>query len=374
MKAQNLPAAAPESRLVLHYTGADDDRGGVISVIHGLAGAGRFECVLGVNPGFAQRRVPPLRTRELPSLRGETINPRTLWRARIVAREVRAWLAEAPANVFHGHSRAGLAVALWLARSSERRVVASVHCYGRQRWFYRWAARQLDGRLYWLSPAMKRYYGVGDSSWTQCVPGCVPAAEATAGPRVLASDGVVRLGGVGLLVPWKRWHLVLEALARLPGATRSKLRFEHIGGANDSALTQQYAAELRTRTIALGLDDCVVWRGEQPSSAPFLREIDCLVVASRREPFSVAMLEALQAGVPVLAADSGGAQDILTPPRNGWLFCSGDAGDLARSLTMLAESEALRGVQIELADLARFVAPAVAEQWERIYARVSAGD
>ena len=34
-------------------------------------------------------------------------------------------------------------VALWLARAGERRVVVSVHCYGRQRWFYRWAARQL---------------------------------------------------------------------------------------------------------------------------------------------------------------------------------------------------------------------------------------
>ena len=51
---------AGKSHTVLHYTGADDDRGGVMSAVRALATADRFTCVLGVNPGFRQHRQPPL--------------------------------------------------------------------------------------------------------------------------------------------------------------------------------------------------------------------------------------------------------------------------------------------------------------------------
>ena len=162
---------------VLHYVGADDDRGGIVSVVRALAGAGQFQCVLGVNRGFRQRRSPPLAAFELPALDGEVLRLRTLWRARAVAREVGRWLETEPGRIFHGHSRAGLAVALWLERVGETRVAVSVHCYGRRRWFYRWAAGRLGSRLFWLSPAMREYYGVGGDGWTGCIPGCVPAAD-----------------------------------------------------------------------------------------------------------------------------------------------------------------------------------------------------
>ena len=50
--------SGPASFPVLHYTGATDDRGGVMSVVHALATTGYFECVLGVREvGFAHHRV-----------------------------------------------------------------------------------------------------------------------------------------------------------------------------------------------------------------------------------------------------------------------------------------------------------------------------
>jgi glycosyltransferase involved in cell wall biosynthesis len=360
--------------IVLHYLGYANDDGGIVSVVRALAGADRFTCVLGLNRGAQQHRAPALPVVGLSPLAGETHGLRTFWRARAVAREARKWLCAEPARVFHGHSRAGLAVALWLARAGERRMVVSVHCYGRQRWFYRWAARRLGDRLYWLSPAMKEYYGVPTRTepWARCIPECVPKSATRRESRVTNPEGVVQFGGIGLLVPWKRWHLVLEALALVPEPTRRRMHFRHIGGTGDSPEAQRYATELHTRTSELGLDATVTWLGEQPSSSPFLREIDCLVVASRGEPFSVAMLEALQAGVPVLAADSGGARDIIVPSRNGWLFRSGDAADLARMLAMLAESDGLGGVQAASVDLRRFTASVVAEQWARVYERLLA--
>lgn len=357
---------------VLHYIGANDDRGGIVSVVRGLATAQRFECVLGVNRGFVPRRSPRLPVVEMPPLAGEELGVRTFWRARLVARAAAEWLAADRARIFHGHSRAGLAVALRLRALGERRVVVSMHCYGRQRWFYRWAARRLGPCLFWLSPAMKGYYGVPDGDgWAQCIPGCVPLAGATPAPRQFVPGGTLHLGGAGMLVEWKRWHLVLAALARLPAAVRARVRFAHIGATIDER-SSRYADSLRASTVELGLADRVEWRGEQPGTAALLQEIHCLVVASWREPLSVAMLEALRAGVPVLASESGGNTDVVRPPRNGWFFRPDDPADLAGQIARLVETDALAQIAIGPEDIARFDAHAVAAQWAQVYARLTA--
>lgn len=327
----------------------------------------RFSCVLGVNPGFQQLRTPPLPTLSFPPLGGETISLGGLWRARGVAREVAGWLTEDGSRIFHGHSRAGLLVAWWLARRGQSRVIASVHCYGRQRGFYRWVARALGARLYWLTPTMRRYYGLPGRSWDQCIPACVSALNTSKRAITLGRNGTCTLGGIGTLVEWKGWHLILSALAALPVDVRERLRFRHIGGPEGTAASRAYAERLHTQTTALGLGSIIEWRGPQPSAAPLLDETDALIVASRSEPCSVAMLEALQRGVPVLAADSGGALDVIRPPLNGWLFRTGNVTSLAHALARLADPVIRAEVKVDPAELDRFLAPRVAAQWEEIY-------
>jgi glycosyltransferase involved in cell wall biosynthesis len=364
-----MPAPAPPT--VLHYTGYDDDRGGIMSVLAALADTGAFDCVLGVNEGFGARRFSALRTLELPPLAAERLGVATLWRVRAVARAIQAWLAADASRVFHGHSRAGLAVALRLHALGERRVVATVHCYGRRRWYYRRAARRLADRLFWLSPAMKRHYGLpvdARDPWAGCLPGCVPER---AGPsRIVGSDTVLRLAGVGTLTPWKRWHVVLDALTRLPEELRSQVVFRHVGGTDGSAASQAYAEKLRRQTRTRGLDGVVTWRGEAPSADAVLADSDALVVASAREPFSVAMLEALFGGVPVIAADSGGAADLVAPPVNGWLFRTDDPADLARAIGELAATVRRGAIEIDRAGLQRFTAAASAAQHGAVYRRL----
>jgi len=357
-----------EGQTVLHFVAADADRGGILSVVRALAGAEEFGCVLGVNPGFVQTRAPRLETWEAPRMAGEVITLRNFWRARAGARAVRDWLRADRRRVYHGHSRAGMLVGLWLAWLGERRAVVSVHCYGRQRWFYRAIARRLGARLYWLSPAMRRYYGLSDRSWEQCIPSCVPAVAAGTGPRARPPPAHrLRLGGMGLIVRVKGWHLVIEALASLPPALRARVTFDHIGAPDDTAAGRSYAREVRQLARARGVESQVRWRGEELSSQALLADIDALVVATTNEALSVAMLEALAAGVPVLAADSGGPMDVLVPGRTGWFFRTGVAGDLARHLEAMLGREAWRGIRITPGDLARFEAPAVARQWSRVY-------
>jgi glycosyltransferase involved in cell wall biosynthesis len=356
-------SGAPETT-VLHYVGYDDDRGGIVSVVRALASAGRFGCVLGVNQGFVQRRTPPLATIELPAIEGERINLRTSWCARAVALEVRRWLHAESGRVFHGHSRAGLIVALWLWWLGERAVVASVHSFGRQRWFYRWAARRLGSRLFWLGPAMKRHFGVGDTSWNGCVPDCVVLADWQQ-PKRTRTDGVVRFGCVGILAPVKQWDLGLRALAKVSSTV--PLCVIHAGEEEATPEGAAYAEELRRLARGLGIAPRIEWRGEVKDMREFYAEIDCLLVASAREASSMAVLEAAASGIPVLAADVSGTRDLVEAADLGWLFRSGDPGDLARMMERLAESGSLSIARPKPEAGWRFAADRVAEDWARIY-------
>lgn len=345
---------------VLHYVGYDDDRGGIVSVIRNLAATGRFHCVFGVNMGARQYRLPALPMLELPNMVGEKISLGNLFRARTVARAVQEWLRGGPGRLYHGHSRAGLLVGLWLNHWGERRVVVSVHCYGRQRWFYRWAARQLGSQLFWLSPAMKKHYREGDDSWLQCIPGGVPAAVVIRSP---GTAGRLRLGGIGALAWWKGWKTVIQALALLPPEERIRVTFIHIGAGDPG-----YRDELGRLVARSGLSGQVALLGEEPSSGRLLGRIDALVVASQSEPFSIAMLEALAAGVPVLAADSGGACDLVREGVNGRLYRTGAVDELARAIRdWLAHPPEWPVEQIRRTTVTQ---EHVAAQWAEIYARL----
>ena len=365
-----MPAGHPPPAplAVLHFTGYTDDHSGVVSVIHALAAARRFECVLGVGPGFVAQRVERLPTVEFPPVEAERISPATWWAARRLARAAQRWLAAGPRRVFHGHSRAGLLAALWLNRWGERRVVATVHAYGRQTWFYRWSARQLGDRLVWLTPAMKRHYGVAGAGWEGCIPNSLPRPPRAASCPAPGARFV--LGGAGMFVRWKCWELVIDAIARLPGAERGRIEFRHIGADDGTADSRAYAAELRQRAQAAGLQGQVHWLGWQPSIEPLLAEAQAVIVPSRREPFSMVALEALFAGVPVIAADDGGPVDFLRAGESGWFFRSGEAADLSRVLREVLTTKPWERTRIDPAALRRFETSVVAQQWVDLYERV----
>jgi len=116
-------------------------------------------------------------------------------------------------------------------------------------------------------------------------------------------------------------------------------------------------------TIPLTVDDRVRLR---PAFAPaelpgVLAELDCLIVPSlMRESYSLVTREALAAGVPVIASDSGGPTEIIRPERNGLLFATGDADDLAACLRRLVLEP---GLAEELrAGAAATLIPTLAEQ------------
>jgi glycosyltransferase involved in cell wall biosynthesis len=356
-----------EKPIVLQYVGYDHDRGGILAVIRALAAENCFTCVLGVNPAYQPSHRTVLPTLPLPALDGDRINPLNALRAWRVAREVRRWLSQDPRRIFHGHSRAGLMVALWLRAFGERRVLATVHCYGRQRWFYRWAARRLKDRILWLTPAMKRYYGLPGVTWAGCMPGCINPAEWPA-RRHRADHDTVRFGCVGALVPVKEWDLVVRALAEVPGSV--PLRIAHAGGEDGSQSSARCAAELRRAAASLSAPGRLEWQGEVQDMTAFYEAIDCLLVVSRHEAFSIAALEAAASGVPILAPAGSGTEDIVNEARVGWLFSPGSAEDLARMMVRLTTSGELRRWTLDREALGQFMSPVVAAKQAAEYERL----
>lgn len=256
-------------------------------------------------------------------------------------------------------------VGLWLQFLGAKRVVVSVHVYGRQRWFYRWAAARLGPRLLWQTPAMKRHYGCRDQDWKGCMPNglATPRAEAM---RRAPAGGVLRLGGAGMLVRLKRWDLIIEALARLPAGR--VVEFSHIGGAVDTEASRACRADLHALVELHGLGARVHWLGWQASSAGLLAQVDAVVVPSDSEAFSMIALEALFAGVPVIATRGGGPEDLIIDGENGWLVPRSDAGALARRIELCCEIPAWAGLRVEPEHLRRFSTESLAPQWAAIYA------
>ncbi len=78
---------------------------------------------------------------------------------------------------------------------------------------------------------------------------------------------------------------------------------------------------------------------------PFLADLDLFVVPSRYEPFGLVVIEAMAAGVPILASALEGPQEVLDQGRLGRLVASEDPEALARALTeAMAEPAALSAV------------------------------
>lgn len=131
---------------------------------------------------------------------------------------------------------------------------------------------------------------------------------------------------VGRLNKVKGWELVLEAHERLLRA-RPAARLLFVGDGEDRP-------ELEAAIARRGLRGSVSVTGFQAPSqvARILRAADLLVIGSHREGWSVAMLEGLACGLPVVSTRVSGAGDLVRSGRNGFVVEDRDPTSFAKAM------------------------------------------
>ena len=135
--------------------------------------------------------------------------------------------------------------------------------------------------------------------------------------------------------------------------------------------------EMSMRALAaeLGIAARVHFLGYQRDPAAALAAAQLFVLSSRSEGFPRSILEALRAGLPVVASDVGGVREAVDPGRNGLLVSPGRPQELAAALRSLLEDRSRRvqmGGSARATYQARFRIECLIENTASVYARVLA--
>jgi glycosyltransferase involved in cell wall biosynthesis len=116
-----------------------------------------------------------------------------------------------------------------------------------------------------------------------------------------------------------------------------------IVGAEIFPENQGRQALLRVAAARLGLEDRARFLGQRNDMPAIMDALDLLVAAAEAEACSRAVLEAMAAGTPVVAADAGGNPELVVHGETGLLFAPRDAQALAAALRILIrDAEARR--------------------------------
>ncbi|MEN9935453.1 MAG: hypothetical protein RLZZ387_2032 [Chloroflexota bacterium] len=167
------------------------------------------------------------------------------------------------------------------------------------------------------------------------------------------------IGMVARLFPQKGHDVLLDALATL-GEARPHLLIAGVG---------ELEGALRERARRLGIESHVHFGGYRRDVPRLLGALDLYVHSSRWEGMSLAVIEAMAAGCPVVATVVDGSRELIEDGVHGWLVPPGDAAALARALgeALADPAEARRrGDAAARRAAERYDTSIMAATWERV--------
>lgn len=284
-------------------------------------------------------------------------------------------------DVLHGHNPMAhyYAVFASLGRSRMTRIVtrhgmgSATLGGGRGRWLFRRSLAFTDCSVAVCEAAsdvFQRADGRLGSTW-ESIPNGIDLAKVVpvsndARKDLLASLGVVSsdciVGCVGRLTEVKQHQVLLQAFARLLVRVPSA----QLVVVGDGPLRASLEEAVRSAGIAAS----VHFTGARQDVNHLLAGFDIFALTSRSEGYSLALVEAAAAGLPIVASDVGGNGEIVNNGSSGLLFEAGDEKACARHLEVLALCSEQRhelGAKGRAWALAHASTKAMADAYEGIY-------
>lgn len=227
----------------------------------------------------------------------------------------------------------------WLKRTTSRPLAAHVAVGER-------AARLIEQEAGLRTGSVRTIYnGVPDDA-------IEPLPRLAGGPVV---------GSIGRLDEQKGYDLLIEALPSLPDVTAVLV--------GDGPAREQLEAHATER----GVSDRLIITGWQADARRYLGGFDVFALPSRYEGFPLSMVEAMLAGVPVVASDVGSVSECVLDGETGVVVSADDGNLLTEAIQTLLESAELRTRMGERGrDRAKslFTVDVMARSYERLYTEV----
>lgn len=196
----------------------------------------------------------------------------------------------------------------------------------------RWAVHRIPAEVVYSDPGVPMAYSSSSST----------------------ENSSVRLVHVARLAEWKGQHLVVDAVAALRSRGHPvECVFAGAALFGDAS----YESSVRRRVADLGVGDYIQFLGHVDDVAAVIDSADvCIHASTKPEPLGQNLMQYMLRGKAIVAAEGGGASELLADQQSALLFEAGSADDLADKIERLSSDPRLRNAiaQNALRESSRF--------------------
>lgn len=258
------------------------------------------------------------------------------------AMRIAQFARERSVDVIHAHAARDYLIAAFASRSSGGiPSVLTRHVLFPMSPLHRITLRHVS-RVIAVSTAVAhslRQQGIFEPDKIVTIPNGIDVEHFAACTMANAPAGRFRVGIIGHLSPVKGQQDLLRAAAEIT-TKRDNIDFVIVG--EDKSRSRENRTSVERLVEELHLTDRVSIIGWLDDVREVLGTLDVCVSASRSEPFGLAIVEAMAAGIPVVATATDGATEIVEDGRTGCIVPIGDVSALAEAIDGLLADEGAR--------------------------------
>jgi glycosyltransferase involved in cell wall biosynthesis len=348
----------------------------IISLISHLESA-RIESFVGAVNDGAYDDVPLCRMAQSRGIESVVIHGSGKVNLRAV-RELKRYLVANRIDILHTHFYKADLIGLLAARGTDCLVMTTPHGWAVRPSASLWVYERLTKLCFsFMDAIVPLSTGLMQSlKWTPGLSGKVTLIENAvdlseakqecaldAELAALRASGKFVLGYIGRLDAGKDLETLLRAMAE------GQTPHWHVVlvGAGD------HGEQLRALVAELGVADRVTFTGYREDRMAFLKGFDVFVLPSRSEGIPRCLMEAMAAGIPIVASDIPGCRNLIDGASTGLLFPVGDARALRERVVELSESPERRASLVDAARRfieTKFSCERMAKEYELLYEKL----